>query len=192
MCTHGYFWISWDLGVLSCGMTNSGFLTLGIRMYHSWPSWGAIWTPVQRMKWCVFARHKTNTQWLIFIHSIIKIKLCVCLPDLLTWILLRNDSFDAESYLVFGCRQIHRYDISSHDTILESYYGIWKSSPRLEEDSSSVWRGNVTEAYLKGKSEGGFFHWFQWPYNEIIICYIYICIHIYIYPMAGRLELDNP
>lgn len=218
MSVHGYFWRYWGLGVLSCSMTNSGILPLGIRMCHSWLSWGAILTPVQRMKWCVFACHKPDTQWLIFIHSVSKEKLCEYLPDLLTWIFLTNDSFDAEeSNLVFRHRQIHRYETSPRDTVLESTQGKKKRtaahcwlrcaifwayglhgnvkdhSPGLEEYLSAVCRWNVTDTYLKSKQWRWTFSliWVALQWNPYSLCFLGLNVNQRSQTLPGVFKLQS-
>lgn len=126
---HWYFQRYQDLAPLPCCVANKGFLPFGIWMCHSWLSWNAALTPVQRMKWCVLACHEPDTQWLIFHSSCLQSKaLCVsarppCLgiPD--KWQLQHR------SNVVFGHRQSYSNETSPKDVILEFTQNKKERSP---------------------------------------------------------------
>lgn len=124
-----YFWRYQDLALLSCSLANRGFLPFGIWMCHSWLSWDATLTPVQRMKWCVFAFHEPGTQWLIFHSSCLQSKAvcvsarpsCLGVPD--KWQLQHRRN------VVFGHRQSCSNDTSPKDVVLEFTQGKKKRTP---------------------------------------------------------------
>ena len=168
---HGYFWRYRDPGVPFCGMTNSGFLPLGIWLCHSWLRHHFDINPKDEVVCVCLPQPRLSVTHL---HSFCLQRKAACVSARTSaWIFLTNDSFNAEeNNLVFSHRQIHKYDTSSHDTVLASTQGKKKRtpahrwlrgaiflihtlhgnledhSPGLEEDLSAVCRWNVTEAYL--------------------------------------------